>query len=346
MNCPVSGVGRPGDGLLPVPLTRCIQMHTPMWWGVPPKLHRCLDVGVRSTAGAGVGRAARGASSPREQREGLSRSRRPTYYVPRGGHTASGVHPRNPKLVPRPTPPAACPMKSFARGVCVWGGGGGGGTRGCTRARSTAATHKAMPQSLTPIHSRNTVVSVTKGGGGQAEGCRRWRPAGTPPLHVSTRAHADPLALKEWVCAEGPKGSTAVAAQRARAAPLAHAQSGRSEQRSACLSAGLRRRGTGNSKCVTGRGFVAVSVDPLDTGSSLHCSGTTPSHNPLRHLPRHWTLRSAGPLADAESVRIAAPQGCHRSQLSTVASSVLEHWTFSYSSTRLRKARQPLQPSQ
>ena len=23
------GVGRPGDGLLPVPLTRCIQMHTP-----------------------------------------------------------------------------------------------------------------------------------------------------------------------------------------------------------------------------------------------------------------------------------------------------------------------------
>ena len=116
-----------------------------------------------------------------------------------------------------------------------------------------------------------------------------------------------PPALKEWVCAEGPKGSTAVAAQRARAAPLAHAQSGRSEQRSACLSAGLRRRGTGNSKCVTGRGFVAVSVDPLDTGSSLHCSGTTPSHNPLHHLPRHWTLRSAGPLADAESVRIAAP---------------------------------------
>ena len=28
-----SGVGRPGDGLLPVPLTRCIQMHTasPCW---------------------------------------------------------------------------------------------------------------------------------------------------------------------------------------------------------------------------------------------------------------------------------------------------------------------------
>ena len=27
------GVGRPGDGLLPVPLTRCIQMHTarPCW---------------------------------------------------------------------------------------------------------------------------------------------------------------------------------------------------------------------------------------------------------------------------------------------------------------------------
>ena len=116
-----------------------------------------------------------------------------------------------------------------------------------------------------------------------------------------------PPALKEWVCAEGPKGSTAVAAQRARAAPLAHAQSGRSEQRSACLSAGLRRRGTDNSKCETGRSFVAVSVDPLDTGNSLHCSGTTPSHNPLRHLPRHSTLRSAGPLADAESVRIAAP---------------------------------------
>ena len=28
------GVGRPGDGLLPVPLTRCIQMHTPSpEWG-------------------------------------------------------------------------------------------------------------------------------------------------------------------------------------------------------------------------------------------------------------------------------------------------------------------------
>ena len=28
------GVGRPGDGLLPVPLTRCIQMHTPSPCGV------------------------------------------------------------------------------------------------------------------------------------------------------------------------------------------------------------------------------------------------------------------------------------------------------------------------
>ena len=35
------GVGHPGDGLLPVPLTRCIQMHTPSPWaaggGVAPR---------------------------------------------------------------------------------------------------------------------------------------------------------------------------------------------------------------------------------------------------------------------------------------------------------------------
>ena len=44
-------------------------------------------------------------------------------------------------------------------------------SRGRTRARSTAATHKAMPQSLTPVHSRNTVVSVGGGaGGGSLEG--------------------------------------------------------------------------------------------------------------------------------------------------------------------------------
>ena len=230
--------------------------------------------------------------------------------------------------------------------MCVWGGGGGGWHPGvypgAVHSRHTQS-HASEPD--TNSQQEHSSVRYERGRG-SGRGMQTVETGRNAAVTCQYPRACGPLALKEWVCAEGPKGSTAVAAQRARAAPLAHAQSGRSEQRSACLSAGLRRRGTGNSKCATGRGFVAISVDPLDTGSSLHCSGTTPSHNPLRHLPRHWTLRSAGPLADAESVRIAAPQGCHRSQLSTVASSVLEHWTFSYSSTRLRKPRQPLQPSQ
>ena len=41
------GVGRPGDGLLPVPLTRCIQMHTPSpCGGLPTPALTCARWGV------------------------------------------------------------------------------------------------------------------------------------------------------------------------------------------------------------------------------------------------------------------------------------------------------------
>ena len=41
------GVGRPGDGLLPVPLTRCIQMHTPSpCGGLPTPALTCVRWGV------------------------------------------------------------------------------------------------------------------------------------------------------------------------------------------------------------------------------------------------------------------------------------------------------------
>ena len=42
------GVGRPGDGLLPVPLTRCIHMHTPSpCGGLPTPAPTCARQGVR-----------------------------------------------------------------------------------------------------------------------------------------------------------------------------------------------------------------------------------------------------------------------------------------------------------
>ena len=41
------GVGRPGDGLLPVPLTRCIQVHTPSpCGGLPAPALTCARWGV------------------------------------------------------------------------------------------------------------------------------------------------------------------------------------------------------------------------------------------------------------------------------------------------------------
>ena len=56
------GVGRPKDGLLPVPLTRCIPMHTPSpCGGLPtPALSWGLGVGggVAQPVGLGVKRAA------------------------------------------------------------------------------------------------------------------------------------------------------------------------------------------------------------------------------------------------------------------------------------------------
>ena len=50
------GVGRPGDGLLPVPLTRCIQMHTPSpCGGLPTPAPTCARWGVhlRNMGGGG-----------------------------------------------------------------------------------------------------------------------------------------------------------------------------------------------------------------------------------------------------------------------------------------------------
>ena len=48
------GVGRPGDGLLPVPLTRCIHMHTPSpCGGLPTPALMCARWSVHLQGGGG-----------------------------------------------------------------------------------------------------------------------------------------------------------------------------------------------------------------------------------------------------------------------------------------------------
>ena len=106
-----AGVGRPGDGLLPVPLTRCIQMHTPSpCLGLPTPAPTCVRWGLHlqdsfpDNGGGGVNWTA-----PR---------RTPT--PDHGGATTTG---------PDATyPPAIC--QNLAGGGRSWGGGPAGGRGG------------------------------------------------------------------------------------------------------------------------------------------------------------------------------------------------------------------------
>ena len=95
-----SGVGRPGDGLLPVPLTGCIQMRPPSpCGGLPTPAPTCAGVGVLAGGGGGSTRCRPPLRRGRSCRPGSRSSLRPPIWR----STGPGLWARpRPRLRPAP----------------------------------------------------------------------------------------------------------------------------------------------------------------------------------------------------------------------------------------------------